>query len=156
MPPTPIALRNLPRRWYLGIRSKVAPPKIAAACAEALPRSGDWARKLGAPPVGAPILIYHAHLPALGLIDLQPAVFIPRAVEVSSPYSVGMYPAGEAAVAEHIGPYDKLGETHEAVKRFLAKMGKKLAGPCYDVYLTDPTKEKDPTKWKTEVVYPIG
>ena len=65
-------------------------------------------------------------------------------------------PACTAVVTMHVGAYEKLAETHSACHEWIAANGKEHAGPCWEVYLTDPQREPDQSKWLTQVVYPIS
>ncbi len=43
-------------------------------------------------------------------------------------------PGGEVAVATHRGDYALLGATHDAVREYVADLGRELAGPCWEIY----------------------
>jgi effector-binding domain-containing protein len=59
-------------------------------------------------------------------------------------------PGGPAAVAVHWGPYNRLGEAHDAVKKWCADNGHALAGTNWEVYghMTDPSSPP-----RTDVYY---
>ena len=63
-------------------------------------------------------------------------------------------PSGPVATTTHFGPYNKLGEAHEAIQRWCADNGHKLAGPTWEVYghWLDEWNN-DPTKIRTDVFY---
>jgi len=54
-------------------------------------------------------------------------------------------PAGTIACATHVGPYESLAETYSATQ------GLALSGPMWEVYLSDPQLEPDPSTWRTDV-----
>jgi effector-binding domain-containing protein len=63
-------------------------------------------------------------------------------------------PAGLVATTTHYGPYNRLGEAHEAIRRWCASNGYSLAGPNWEVY--DHWKDEyssDPSKIRTDVYY---
>jgi effector-binding domain-containing protein len=63
-------------------------------------------------------------------------------------------PGGEVAVAIHVGPYERLAETYEAVQRWVAEQGRTAGAPMWEVYLDDPdTTPRDALR--TEVVVPL-
>jgi hypothetical protein len=80
-------------------------------------------------------------------------------VEVDGPFSNHgeLYPSstpkGMVATATHIGPYDRLGETHEAIRKACEQQGRCFAGPSWEIYghWTD-----DPSQLRTEVFYLLG
>jgi len=59
-------------------------------------------------------------------------------------------PAGEVAVATHIGPYDGLRQTHEAIHAWMVAINRESAGWSWEIYgdWTD-----DPAKLETTVMY---
>jgi effector-binding domain-containing protein len=59
-------------------------------------------------------------------------------------------PAGPAAVAVHWGPYHRLGEAHEAVRKWCADNGHIRAGLAWEVY---GHWNDDPSKLRTDVYY---
>jgi effector-binding domain-containing protein len=69
--------------------------------------------------------------------------------------ALGEVVAGNAVKAIHTGPYEDLHLTHTAVDEYMQANGLTPAGPPYEMYITDPGLEPNPSKWITWVVYPI-
>jgi effector-binding domain-containing protein len=59
-------------------------------------------------------------------------------------------PAGLAATTVHWGPYNRLGDAHNAVCKWCADNGHKLAGSSWEVY---GHWEDDPAKLRTDVYW---
>jgi effector-binding domain-containing protein len=59
-------------------------------------------------------------------------------------------PAGRAAMATWVGPYNRLGEVHDAVRKWCADHGHDRAGPAWEVY-DHPTA--DCSTPRTDVYY---
>jgi effector-binding domain-containing protein len=59
-------------------------------------------------------------------------------------------PGGTAARALHVGPYDKLGDAHDAVRLWCRKNNHPIAGPNWEVY---GDWNEDPNQLETEVFY---
>ena len=68
------------------------------------------------------------------------------------PGSVG---GGEAVVCTHVGPYDTIGQTWEAMMAWVERTGTDAGRRGWESYLTDPGEEPDPAKWVTEVCMPL-
>ena len=63
-------------------------------------------------------------------------------------------PAGPAANAVHFGPYGRLGEAHEAIRRWCAANGRRPAGPSWEVYgHWQEAWNPDPSQIRTDVFY---
>ena len=77
-------------------------------------------------------------------------------VEVSGPFPpsgpvvASVLPAGEAATTVHRGPYDRLGDAHQAILTWCATHGREPAGPRWEVY---GDWHEDPAQLETEVYY---
>lgn len=59
-------------------------------------------------------------------------------------------PAGRVVSALHVGPYDRIGETHEAIHRWAVANGEKFAEKSWEIY-GDWTE--DVTKLETTIEY---
>ena len=59
-------------------------------------------------------------------------------------------PGGEAAVAVHRGPYNRMNEAHDAIGKWMAANRRESAGHSWEIY-GDPTP--DPADTETTVVY---
>jgi effector-binding domain-containing protein len=63
-------------------------------------------------------------------------------------------PAGLVATTTHYGPYGQLNEAHEAIRRWCADNGYKLAGPNWEVYgHWQDEWNNDPSRITTDVFY---
>jgi effector-binding domain-containing protein len=70
--------------------------------------------------------------------------------------TAGSLPAGPAYEALHIGPYEDLEKTYQAL---IARMAAEAVAPAeemWEYYLSDPGTEPDPARWKTLVVWPVA
>jgi effector-binding domain-containing protein len=59
-------------------------------------------------------------------------------------------PAGEVAKTVHVGPYDRLGEAHNAVHAWCAAHNRKIAGASWEVY---GHWNNDPAMLETTIKY---
>lgn len=67
--------------------------------------------------------------------------------------------AGKALIVHFYGPFELLPQGYDAVKEWMKENKKTLAGPSYEIYVTDPIdkngKPVDPYKIQTDIVFPI-
>jgi len=63
----------------------------------------------------------------------------------------------ETAMASiiHRGPFSTIGDTYNKVKSWITSNGYKIAGPCEEVYLTEPGNTP-PAELMTEVRFPVS
>jgi hypothetical protein len=59
-------------------------------------------------------------------------------------------PAGEAAVAVHCGPYNRMNEAHDAIRKWMAANRRESAGHSWEIY---GDLAPDPADTETTVVY---
>ena len=67
--------------------------------------------------------------------------------------------SGKALVVHFFGPFELLPVGYDAVKEWMKENKKTLAGPSYEIYVTDPIDKNgnpvDPYKIQTDIVFPI-
>ncbi len=68
----------------------------------------------------------------------------------------GVLPAGRALQAMHVGPYETLPQTYNAVMARMQADGLTPGDAMWEYYLSDPGTEPDPAAWKTLVVWPVA
>ena len=85
-----------------------------------------------------------------GRMHVEYAVQVRRPFARTGDVFASATPAGRIATATHVGPYERLGDTHGAVQRWCSANGHPLAGIDWEIYgdWTD-----DPTKLETTVCY---
>jgi effector-binding domain-containing protein len=66
---------------------------------------------------------------------------------------------GKALIVHFFGPFELLPQGYDAMKEWMKENKKILAGPSYEIYITDPIdkngKQVDPYKIQTDIVFPI-
>ncbi len=107
----------------------------------------------GQSPVGAPFCRYFAMIE--NTLDFEAVIPIPAPYTGPGPVMPGELPGGEAAAIWRIGPYDGLGASHDALETWVASQGRTPASSRWEIYWTDPSKEPDPAKWRTEIIQPL-
>ena len=89
-----------------------------------------------------------------GQIDMEIGVEVPAPFAGEGEVVASATPAGDAATVTHFGPYQRLGEAHQAVRDWCAANGRTPAGPNWEVYgHWDPRWNDDPSQVRTDVFY---
>jgi effector-binding domain-containing protein len=146
-----VDLQTVHPRTLAAVRREVAPGGVGSAWGPALDRVWEFIRSQpGLRTDGHNIFLYHhpTQPGAPTLCDF--AVEVTRSFEAAGEVYATETPGGEAAVAVHRGPYSRMNEAHEAVRKFMAANQRESAGNSWEIY-GDPTP--DPADTVTTVVY---
>ena len=65
-------------------------------------------------------------------------------------------PGGRVATTVHVGPYESMHKTYAAMHVWMAKQGLTPADHMWEVYLSDPSTEPDPSTWHTQIFWPVN
>ncbi|GAB3814309.1 MerR family transcriptional regulator [Micromonospora zhanjiangensis] len=144
-----VALSREPARRLLVYRTVAAPEEIGVAVSAGVGRLMAAVRDVGwTPPVWG---IYPADLTD----PLRIAVGVQSAEPEAPPgLSVERVPAGPAATAVHVGPYEHVALTYHAVFAWIHERGLRPRGTVREGYLTDPGTT-DPAQFVTRIVVPV-
>jgi effector-binding domain-containing protein len=83
-------------------------------------------------------------------IDVEIGVELPAPFTGDGDVSCSATPDGPVATTVHVGPYDRLGEAHDAILRWCRDHHRDQAGPNWEIY---GHWDDDPAKVRTEVFY---
>lgn len=148
-----VRIVSLPARRVAAIRANASSEELGEKFAELFPAVFGHLTEQGVTEIGAVCAVYHTmdeHQ-----MELSAGIEIGPGVEPAEPLEVVELDAGQAAQVDHFGPYDQLGSAHAAVGPFLADQGRIPARGPIERYITDPEAEPDPSKWHTEVIWPL-
>jgi effector-binding domain-containing protein len=107
----------------------------------------------GVRPASPPFALYHSYSDAS--VDMECGVMVPGHEEGEGRVISGRTPSCSAMKGTHIGPYEQLVDTYMKMHAWADENGHTLEQQMWEYYLTDPNVEKDPSKWVTEIYWPI-
>jgi effector-binding domain-containing protein len=135
---------------------------LGALFGEQLGRLFEYAQSNGLR-AGPPYARYHEFGPEnadieIGLpLDEQVDDLAPVDPDADGEIGSSQLPAGRCAVAVHLGAYEELGRTYQALEEWIAANGHQPAGPPWESYLVlPPDVDNDPTRLRTEISWPIS
>jgi effector-binding domain-containing protein len=149
-----IQVVTLEARPFVGIRRTVPQAELGAMFGEVLPQVGRWCAENGVRPTSMPIGVYHAVNRETHEFDVQPGFFVAEAGQQDGDISFDETAAGEALMATHVGPYETLGETWQALFAKAAEMGRSVSKSSWESYVDDPG-EVEVAQLRTEIYVPI-
>jgi effector-binding domain-containing protein len=148
--PVSVNLQIVRLRMLAAVRREVAPGAVGSAWGPALGQVWELIRsQSGLRTDGHNIFLYHQTQPGAPLL-CDFGVEVTRLFEPAGEVYATATPGGEAAVAVHRGPYNRMNETHDAIRKWIAVNRRESAGYSWEIY-GDPTP--DPADTETTVVY---
>jgi len=89
-------------------------------------------------------------------VILQAGTFIESAIETSGRIKIGNSTSGNTLQATHFGVYETASVTHDAMKKYCKDNGYTINGSAYEMYITDPSLEPNPSNWETKIIYELA
>ena len=146
-----VNLQTVNPRKLAAVRREVAPDAVGSAWGPALDKVWDFIRSQpGLRTDGHNIFLYHNLTQPGAPILCDFGVEVTRTFETAGEVHATETPGGEAAVAVHRGPYNRMNETHDAIRTWMAANRRESAGHSWEIY-GDPTP--NPADTETTVIY---
>ena len=148
---SPSTYRLFTPRKLAAVRLEVAPGAASSAWWPALGKVWEFIRSQpGLWTDGHNIFLYHHPAQAGAPILCDFGVEVTRPFDIAGAVYATETLGGEAAIAVHRGPYDRMNETHDAIRKWIVAHRRESAGHSWEIY-GDPTP--DPAETETTVVY---
>ena len=146
-----VSVQTVTPRKLAAVRREVAPGAVASAWGPALGKVWEFIRSQpGLRTDGHNIFLYqHPTRPGAPIV-CDFGVEVTRTFETAGEVYATATPGGEAAIAIHRGPYNRMNETHDAIRKWIAANRRESAGQSWEIY-GDPTP--DPAETETTIVY---
>ena len=144
---------QLPARRVAVMHASASTEELAETFARIFPAVFSALTEQGVTDMGHVTAVYHSM--DANQMDLSGGIEIGDEVEPAAPLELLELPTCDAVKADHYGPYEELGRTHESIWAFVQEIGRApISGPI-ERYITDPEAEPDSSKWHTEIYLPL-
>jgi effector-binding domain-containing protein len=153
-----IKIIELKEQPALTIRENISMPQIPEEIGKIYSEICAFMGRKGISPSGAPFSCWHEmndESMARGVFDMEAGFPVSDAIEGEGRVKKSFLPAGRAVTAIHIGPYQTLAETYQILQSWIDEGGYSAKDYMWEVYLTDPCKEPDQSRWMTQIFWPI-
>jgi len=130
-----------------------APSRIGDALGETLPEVGAYLERVGVSPAGPPFARYFDF--SEDEADFEAGFPLSAPADGEGRITTGELPGGLAATTTHEGPYEELAAAHDAVGEWVLAQGHDPSGPAWEVYVVSPAEALDPSKLRTDLVWPL-
>jgi effector-binding domain-containing protein len=149
--PVSVSVHTVRHRKLAAVRREIAPGAVGSAWGPALDKVWEFIRSApGLRTDGHNIFLYHHPKEQGAPILCDFGVEVTRTFETASEVYATETPGGEAAVAVHRGPYNRINQAHNAIGKWMTVNRRESAGHSWEIY-GDPTP--DPADTETVVVY---
>jgi effector-binding domain-containing protein len=135
------------------IRTWTEPDGIAITLAEIFEDITIYLATEGIEPAGPPFTRYYIYRP--DFIELEAGLPVAAPVVGKGRIAGRTLPGGRAVVTWHVGGYESLGKTYEAVKSYMRAQRIEGTADMWEVYWSDPGSVPDPSELKTQVIWPV-
>ncbi|KAA9346161.1 SRPBCC family protein [Adhaeribacter soli] len=145
--------KNIPATHVLTIKATCSQNDLSQKLGELYSEIAAYMQKNKLDFAGQPFAIYHKYDPAA--IELEAGIPVNKPGNSAGRIQARERKAGPVAMIAHYGKYEDSYNAHMHMDSWLTQNKKTAIGAPWEVYVTDPAKEKDPEKWLTEVYYPL-
>ncbi len=104
--------------------------------------------------VTGPWLTHHLRMDPK-VFDFEICVPVASPVSPAGRVKPGKLPASRVARTVYHGGYEGLGEAWGELGKWITAQGLKHAEDLWEVYVTDPAANPDPSTWRTELNWPL-
>jgi effector-binding domain-containing protein len=148
---TDVSVQVVQPRLLAAVRRQVRIPEIAGAWKPALDKVWEFLKQHhGLRTDGHNVFYYHHPADMQLPMDVDFGVQVTRSFERAGEVFCSETPAGKVASALHAGPYERLGETHQAIHAWAASNKIRFAGKSWEIY---GDWSEDARKLETRVEY---
>ena len=149
--PTSVNVQTVHPRKLAAVRRELPPGAVGSAWRPALDKVWEFIRsQSGLWADGHNIFLYQHPVQAGAPMLCDFGVEVTRKFETGGEVYATETPGGEAAVTVHRGPYHRMHEAHDAIRKWMAANRRESAGQSWEIY-GDPTP--NPADTETTVVY---
>jgi effector-binding domain-containing protein len=129
-----VVVETTPAEPMAAVRAKVTISNIAQAWKPALDQVWTFLKANGGLGPGHNLFLYHHPERRDEAMDIDFGVQVAHLFESEGNVQCIKTPAGEVARTVHIGPYDKLGDAHNAIHAWCAANNRKIAQASWEIY----------------------
>jgi effector-binding domain-containing protein len=147
------SIQQIERRSTVCMRITTRKEEIGKRIGDVLTQVGEYVERSGTRPAGPPYARYFRWSDEG--VEVEIGVPVAERVAGDGRLIAGELPGGQVARTVHLGPYDSLTETYDALHDWISAQGREPAGAPWEVYLRTHADVANPSELTTEVVWPV-
>jgi effector-binding domain-containing protein len=153
-PAPKIEVKDIAAQKAISIRVTVPSANVGPKMGELYGKLFSYAGTNNIAFAGAPFAVYYSYDPK-GNTEFEVGLPVNTTAQGTEEIKFKEYPAMKVISLLHVGPYEQVGPTYEALKKYATDNKLETQPISWEIYLTDPMQEKDPAKYQTYVYFVI-
>jgi len=149
-----VAETKWPEKTFIAIRARIAFDTLPAFFAESYGAIYSFIQEHGLHSKDMPCAIYYSIDQHKKEADLAAAVPVESEVPETEEFEKITIPSSRVVTTTHYGSYENMHPAYSVLEKYLADRGLKRE-LIVEEYFSDPAKEVDPAKWKTNIYFVI-
>ena len=137
------------------VRDSAGPADYGRVMGKGFGELAEFARKSKITCKGYPFAIYIKWDSATQFSVFDMGMQVESGAEGAGRVRVENIPATKVVMAYYFGPYEKTYGAYMALDKYVKAENLEEAGGPWEIYVTDPTTEKDTSKWETHIAFPV-
>jgi len=150
---TAVKIIEVAEQQVASIRAKVKISEIGQTLGVILPEVMGYVTESDAGIAGPPFSRYHSF--GAATVDLEAGIPVANPIEGTDRIKSRTLPGGKVAMTWHIGDYHRIPKAYKRIEKWMKKNKIEDGGARWEVYWTDPGREPDPKKWRTQVFWKV-
>lgn len=135
------------------IRATIKANEVSKTLTTILPEVFTYIARAGGAPTGPPFTRYHRF--GTDELDIEAGMPLAKAIAGEGRVQSAELPGGRTAIAWHVGPYHDLQKSYKRLEEWMKSQKLEARDAPWEIYWTDPGIEPDPTKWRTQIFWPV-
>lgn len=148
-----ITLKDVKSMYAMTIRSKCTVDEMGEEMGKSFGRIMEFISANGAQMTGPPFAIWHER--ENEVMEFDNAIPIDKNIKGTKEILPIKTYQGKVAHVSHTGDYMTTYHSWTALETYIKENNLETNGIPYEVYITDPQSEPDPSKWITELYWPV-
>ncbi len=140
---------------FLGMKSTCQTDSIGIDMGKVYTKLAGYLKEKQIQPTGPSLSVYYAYSPESIEYEAGFPINAEGVTVDDDQLGISGIPAGKYVKAIHMGHYEGLKDTHEAINAYISNNGLNVIGAPWEEYVKDMMSEPDTTKWMTFVYYPV-
>lgn len=147
--------KNMPEQVAILIRDSAGPKTYGEVMSKGFGELMAFAKKNKLNIVGHPYAIYIKYDTVTMFSVMDMGIAVEKAEKGSGRVRVETIPAQNVVLAYYFGPYENTADTYRILDQYIKEAGLTQTGGPWEIYVSDPITEKDPSKLETHILFPV-